>query len=76
MNPSKQHGHTTVKASRNMAILVEQIQAVLIEREGGDFEHVAGPGCVCGQGYSGHRILLEKMKGCRALQCLVLKEEN
>jgi hypothetical protein len=47
-----------------------------IEREGGEFEHVAGPGCVCGQGYSGHRILLEEMKGCRALQCLVLKEEG
>jgi hypothetical protein len=26
---------------------------IKLEREGGEFEHVAGPGCVCGQGYSG-----------------------
>ena len=29
MSPSKQHGHTTVKASRNMAILVVQIRSAL-----------------------------------------------
>ena len=36
-------------------------------------EHFAGPGCVSEHGYSGSRISLEKMKGCRAVQCLVLK---
>lgn len=37
-------------------------------------EHLAGPGCVCDNGYSGHRISLAEMKGCRAVQCLVKKE--
>ena len=39
-------------------------------REG---EHIAGPGCVSQSGYSGYRISLEEMKGCRAVQCLVVK---
>jgi hypothetical protein len=44
--------------------------------EGGQIvdEHVAGPGCVSNQGYCGYRIGVEEMKGCRALQCLMLKE--
>ena len=39
----------------------------------GEGEHIAGPGCVSEQGYSGHRISLEEMKGCRKVQCLVKK---
>lgn len=39
-------------------------------REG---EHIAGPGCVSESGYSGYRISVEEMKGCRAVQCLVTK---
>ena len=39
-------------------------------------EHTAGPGCVLEQGYSGYRISLEEMKGCRAVQCLVKKEAD
>lgn len=35
------------------------------------YEHIAGTGCSSTQGYSGHRILLEEMEGCRAIQCLV-----
>ena len=37
-------------------------------------EHVAGPGCSCVRGYSGHRISLDEMKGCRAVQCLAGKD--
>ena len=39
-------------------------------------EHIAGPGCVSESGYSGYRISLEEMKGCRAIQCLVLKHTS
>ena len=39
-------------------------------------EHIAGPGCVSGRGYSGHRISLEEMKGCRAVQCLMIKNKD
>lgn len=39
-------------------------------------EHVAGPGCVSESGYSGHRISVVEMKGCRAVQCLIKKDTN
>ena len=39
-------------------------------------EHIAGPGCVSQHGYSGCRISLEEMKGCRAVQCLVKKDAD
>ena len=39
-------------------------------------EHVAGPGCASYQGYSGHRISVEEMKGCRAIQFLVKKTSD
>lgn len=39
-------------------------------------EHVAGPACVSESGYSGHRISLAEMEGCRAIQCLVKKDTN
>ena len=39
-------------------------------------EHIAGPGCVSENGYSGYRISLEEMKGCRAIQCLVSKDSS
>ncbi len=39
-------------------------------------EHISGPGCASTRGYSGHRISLEEMKGCRTVQCLVKKEEG
>ena len=37
-------------------------------------EHLAGPRCISRSGYSGHRISLAEMKGCRAVQCLVMKD--
>jgi hypothetical protein len=39
-------------------------------------EHIAGPGCVLESGYSGHRISLEEIKGCREILALVKKEEG
>ncbi len=39
-------------------------------------EHLAGPGCASTRGYSGHRISLEEMKGCRAIQCLLKKGDD
>jgi hypothetical protein len=36
-------------------------------------ENIGGPGCVDCRGYSGHRISLAEMKGCRAIQCLLMK---
>ena len=39
-------------------------------------EHIAGPGCISENGYSGHRISVAEMKGCRAVQCLVTKDVN
>ena len=39
-------------------------------------EHLTGPGCVSGNGYSGHRVSLAEMKGCRAVQCLVKKDAD
>ncbi|KAI9744118.1 MAG: hypothetical protein M1818_002270 [Claussenomyces sp. TS43310] len=39
-------------------------------------EHIAGPGCTLGGGYSGHQISLQEMKGCRAVRCLMRKEDG
>lgn len=36
-------------------------------------EHIAGKECISTDGYSGHRIALEEMKGCDTFQCLVPK---
>ncbi|CAD6584366.1 MAG: hypothetical protein ASARMPRED_001748 [Alectoria sarmentosa] len=44
--------------------------------DGREGEHLAGPGCVSESGYSGHRISLAEMKGCRAVQCLVKKDAD
>ena len=38
-----------------------------------DAEHIAGPGCIATGGYSDHRISMEEMKGCRAVQALMKK---
>lgn len=43
-----------------------------MDREEGRKEHISGPGCVDGRGYSGHWISLEEMNGCRAAQFLLL----
>ncbi|KAI9702960.1 MAG: hypothetical protein M1836_008174 [Candelina mexicana] len=43
---------------------------------GPGLEHAAGPGCASGRGYSGYRITMEEMVGCRAVQCLVKKEKG
>ena len=39
-----------------------------------DPEHVAGFHCVSNRGYSGWRIAVEEMNGCRAVQALVKKQ--
>jgi hypothetical protein len=39
-------------------------------------EHLAGPGCISGQGYSGYQISVEEMKGCRVVQCLMKKTDE
>ncbi|MCJ1433844.1 hypothetical protein MMC27_003209 [Xylographa pallens] len=39
-------------------------------------EHISGPGCISRSGYSGQRISLKEMKGCRSIQCLVQKEPD
>lgn len=39
-------------------------------------EHLAGPDCASEQGYTGHRISVAEMKGCRAVQCLMKKEDG
>lgn len=39
-------------------------------------EHLAGPGCVSESGYTGHRISIAEMKGCRAVQCLLRKDAS
>ncbi|CAD6571131.1 MAG: hypothetical protein ASARMPREDX12_004138 [Alectoria sarmentosa] len=46
------------------------------DEDGREGEHLAGPGCVSESGYSGHRISLAEMKGCRAVQCLVKKDAD
>jgi hypothetical protein len=38
-----------------------------------DVEHIAGPGCESRNGYSGHEISAEEMRGCQTAQCLVRK---
>ncbi|KUJ17088.1 uncharacterized protein LY89DRAFT_669511 [Mollisia scopiformis] len=39
-------------------------------------EHLAGPGCVCTSGYSGYRISVEEMRGCRSVVVILKKEED
>ncbi|KAL2061910.1 hypothetical protein VTL71DRAFT_7288 [Oculimacula yallundae] len=47
------------------------------ERENeNELEHVAGPGCYALRGYSGYRVSVEDMAGCRSPQCLLRKDEN
>jgi len=36
-------------------------------------EHLVGPGCTSDRGYSGHRISVEEMKGCKDVQCVMKK---
>lgn len=50
---------------------VERPLSWTVERLGR--EHIAGPGCCSSHGYSGCRISLEEMRGCRAVQCLAPK---
>ena len=61
-----------------MDVLCEERSGCTVSDRGGDRpgEHLAGPGCVSHSGYSGHRISLAEMKGCRAIQCLVKKNAN
>lgn len=39
------------------------------------YEHIAGPGCKHGGGYSGHAISYEEARTCLTLQCLMRKNE-
>ena len=39
-------------------------------------EHIAGHNCISLRGYSGHRISLAEMEGCRAVQWLVRKDAD
>ena len=39
-------------------------------------EHLAGPGCASVEGYSGYRVSVEEMQGCRAVQALEKKGEG
>ena len=39
-------------------------------------EHITGRDCRSTEGYSGHRISVEEMKGCRDIQALVKKESD
>ena len=48
--------------------------AVWSDRGGKQGEHIAGHNCISARGYSGHRISLAEMKGCRAVQWLVQKD--
>ncbi|KAH6673362.1 hypothetical protein B0J14DRAFT_700373 [Halenospora varia] len=50
-------------------------QAIKCRRERG-MEHIAGPGGICKEGYSGHRISVEEMKECHAIQCLAKDEDG
>ena len=48
----------------------------LVDREPRELQHLAGPGCASVTGYSGYRISIEEMQGCRAVQVLAKKEEG
>lgn len=37
------------------------------------YEHIAGPGCLSTEGFSGHRISIQEMRGSNAAQCLIKK---
>ena len=47
-----------------------------LDGEGDLGEHLSGPGCTSRQGYSGQRISLDEMKGCRAVQCILKKGKD
>ena len=40
------------------------------------YQHVAGLDCASVSGYSGHRISIGEMKGCRAIQALMKKKQG
>ena len=63
---------------RRMDVLCEEGSGCTVVDRGGDRpgEHLAGPGCVSRSGYSGHRISLAEMKGCREVQCLITKDAD
>ncbi|XEV03491.1 hypothetical protein FSHL1_008778 [Fusarium sambucinum] len=53
-------------------------ESEMIERmlDNDHFEHVAGPTCRQIDGYNGHRISAEEMKGCKTFQCLMYKSQD
>ena len=63
---------------RRVDVLCEEGSGCTVADRGGDRpgEHLAGPRCVSRSGYSGHRISLAEMKGCRAVQCLIEKDAD
>ena len=67
------HGDDFVEATEDFPICVEESGCTMFSHDDRVEEHVAGPGCVCQEGYSGHQISLAEMKGCRTVQCLVRK---
>lgn len=51
----------------------ESIQGML---KGEDLEHIAGPKCANTGGYNPHAISVEEMRGCKTVQCLVVKDQH
>jgi hypothetical protein len=45
-------------------------------KDPGKIEHIAGPECNNINGYSGHEISADEMRGCQTLQCLVRKPKG
>ena len=68
------NGVDFVSTSEDFPICVEGSGCTMPSHDDRAREHVAGPGCVCQEGYSGHQISLAEVKGCRTVQCLVRKD--
>ena len=67
------YGDDFVKTTEDRPICVEGSGCTALSHDDSFEEHVAGPGCICQEGYSGHQISLAEMKGSRTVQCLVRK---
>ena len=70
------YGSLTLEALFNETCRDTGSGCELLESESSTYQHIAHPECASDNGYSGYRISVEEMKGCRAVQVLVKKRES
>jgi hypothetical protein len=71
MFPLFSSNNMTLRPRKNK--ITEHLQIGYLKKDESVIEHIAGSECSCVNGYSGHEISAEEMRGCQTVQCLVRK---